>query len=192
MTRAERLREARRKRIAAGICPRCGKNKIEEGYKSCAECRKKDRDYWKKINGKEILRQNYWMYRNNGVCVKCHNRDAAPGRAVCDNCHAKIIAWKKNLSPVKVTERRQGCKEAKKKLYDYRKANGLCVSCGKEAIPGMSRCIDCRLYHNQWQNDYMEQRRNELKKNKENEIYCHQKAQRMGGNAPSEAGGDKG
>lgn len=28
-------------------------------------------------------------------------------------------------------------------LYEYRKANGLCVSCGEIAKPGRTRCIRC-------------------------------------------------
>ena len=29
------------------------------------------------------------------------------------------------------------------KYYQYRKENGLCVSCGDRAVPGKTRCVGC-------------------------------------------------
>ena len=36
--------------------------------------------------------------------------------------------------------------EERKRLYEYRKANNLCVECGDTAKPGKTRCIGCLQY----------------------------------------------
>lgn len=57
MTKEEK-REYMRKRRASlkeqGLCTRCGRNPVENGYVMCALCRKKDRVKYKRI--KEILK----------------------------------------------------------------------------------------------------------------------------------------
>jgi hypothetical protein len=57
MTKEEKREYMRKRRInlkEQGLCTRCGRNPVENGYSMCTLCRKKDRVKYKRI--KEILK----------------------------------------------------------------------------------------------------------------------------------------
>ena len=45
-------------------------------------------------------------------------------------------------------QRKESCHRRAQKVRNERKLAGLCVGCGKQAIPGLTRCMVCRDKHN--------------------------------------------
>lgn len=53
-------------------------------------------------------------------------------------------------------EQRAKRAQEQKAIRKLRKEHGLCVNCGKkDALPGITLCMDCRLYHNQSRSGYV-------------------------------------
>lgn len=61
---------------AQGICPKCRRNKIEDGKSCCRACLDKINDRQKKRIREGVIKKRYWDRRNKGVCVVC-------GRPLC-------------------------------------------------------------------------------------------------------------
>lgn len=102
---AEAYRERRAWYIEHGICPRCGRNDIQRGYKSCLECRMADRE--------------------------------------------------KKRNMVKTDEQKQRTAAAIKALKEKRKAEGICVRCGKRKVSGRYvNCVICRKEKAEKQREY--------------------------------------
>lgn len=59
-----------------------------------------------------------------GKCMMCGQVPFAPGHKVCNRCLQMKAA-------------------RSKEVYYERKANGLCVRCGKPAVPGKVKCAEC-------------------------------------------------
>lgn len=57
-------------------------------------------------------------------CAGCGNALPKPAHTLCSECLQKKAA-------------------RSKELYYERKANGLCVKCGKPAVPGKVKCAEC-------------------------------------------------
>lgn len=158
---AERMRNSRKKWEEAGLCITCGKNRPESGYKSCKACRERRKSYYlkHKKNPEFIERLNihhkeqYWLCKENGICTKCHAKDAVAGQSLCADCREKAYARRRMLETSEKKEKRSLCK---KRLYYYRKENGLCTKCGKKALQGRCLCQSCRIYINQYQHGYNE------------------------------------
>lgn len=87
-------------------------------------------------------RLTYNYYKEHGICVKCHRRDAALTHVLCDECAPKVRRYEQHIDPSKLNEKR----DKRMERYYYRKAAGLCVQCGKrKAYNGGVFCMDCTL-----------------------------------------------
>lgn len=95
---------------------------------------------------------NYYnWYKENNICVQCHEYSPAPGRVRCEVCLAIDAERHKN-------QKKNDRRAYNKKLREERKAAGLCIDCGKpQCKASICFCIDCKIKN---------QRRNEKKKNK--------------------------
>ena len=95
--------------------------------------------------------ETYHWYKDHGICVDCKQEEAAKGRTRCLNC-LSIIAEKGRARMYKKTEEELAeinriRREKAKALYDYRKANGLCVICGKPAYRHYTKCYEHHIYY---------------------------------------------
>ena len=84
---------------------------------------------------------NYWFWKNKGRCTNCHCRDAltVSGRALC-----KVCAEKKKIRALKYAQTHD-VNAVKREWYRRKREAGLCVKCGKPAIPGKARCVECAV-----------------------------------------------
>ena len=84
------------------------------------------------------------MYREHGICPKCGQNSARPGRLYCFDCADKRAEYNRiyyNANKERLNEYR---KEWYRATYDSRKANGLCVRCGERPPKeGRVRCGRC-------------------------------------------------
>ena len=90
---AEYARRKWKERIANGICPECGKRKVDYGFKSCGICREKNRKRWEKIRPQTIDRIE------NGICLRCDN-PVKPGFKVCQKHYDQLIEMQKHPSVI--------------------------------------------------------------------------------------------
>lgn len=94
----------------------------------------------------------------HGICIRCGYRQAISGMVLCSDCREKnnkSRIGKKN-KPL-TDEQKIWQHELNKQKYHLRKEQGLCTYCGKNpALPGMTKCHECRLYLNQLRSGYFE------------------------------------
>lgn len=85
------------------------------------------------------------MRRKAGLCVSCGKEDAFTmiGRRYCADCSEK-----RNETKRKYWKNNENYREAqinkKRKIYEERKNNGICVRCGKRKVNGFAQCDYCR------------------------------------------------
>lgn len=93
--------------------------------------------------------------KEHGICTRCGHNEALPGLTLCAICQEKL---KRKRKPVILTEaQKERNARLMKARYERLKASGLCVKCGKEPVePGLVRCHNCRLFHNQSRSGYFE------------------------------------
>lgn len=147
---------------AAGLCVVCGKDKAAGGTVRCETCRSKMKVY-QKINTDTFIKAH--------ICVSCHKEDALNGLQICEKCRKKRTEYQshylKSMPEEKKQERLAINREQRKKRYALRKELGLCVFCGKPAVPGQVLCTECRQYNNESRFDYLEREaRHEKRKHK--------------------------
>lgn len=84
---------------------------------------------------------NYWYWKNKGRCVRCHCQDALTlnGRAYCGDCGEKR---RNRAIEYAQTHNRNA---ANREQYRRKRETGLCVKCGKPALPGKARCLECAV-----------------------------------------------
>ena len=119
-----------------GRCSRCGAPLDDDKYKRCSKCRSYAQKYREKSN--ERLRKRYHDRKDAGKCVRCGLTWAEPGKTCCQKCLDKGKIEKKRYDP-------NG--EKHRAVRDYRKANGLCIDCGRPT-DGHSRCSRCKDMRN--------------------------------------------
>lgn len=78
-------------------------------------------------------REAYQWYKSHGICPKCKREWSRPGRVFCEAC-AKV----KQKSTQKYCTA-ASCKARRERL----KAQGLCVNCTRQAVPGRVLCAEC-------------------------------------------------
>lgn len=79
----------RRDRLAsAGVCPKCGKRKIEQGKKKCRICLNYDAEHARQYRQKKGLVSEY--RRENHLCVRCGGEITKPDSKICEECREKI------------------------------------------------------------------------------------------------------
>lgn len=127
MNRYQRLKEQ-------GLCPVCGKERDRQDRVLCGKCRESVRDrkrnatvYERKHNA-EIERLRHKRYREMGMCT-C-GRPLKTGHSRCAIC----------------IKRQQD-------RYEGKKANGLCVNCGKKKEEDKHvLCAECRQKRREFMN----------------------------------------
>ena len=121
---------------AAGNCSRCGGPLDDDRHKTCAKCR----EYAAKFRemSKARLKAMYHERKDAGMCVRCGLTWAEPGKTCCQKCLDKGKIEKKRYDP-------NGDK--RRALREFRKANGLCIDCGRPS-DGHSRCRRCNDMRN--------------------------------------------
>lgn len=127
-------RRTHERRIAEGLCTQCGKPLDDRAHKTCEACRQ--RNYAKRSDlDREANKARYEAYLEKGICPGCGQRWAEPGHTYCAGCLAKNRrSQKKNPENA----------EKKRQMVRRRRENGLCVDCGRPAIPGRQCCARCR------------------------------------------------
>lgn len=88
------------------------------------------------------------FYKAKGICCQCGREKAAKGRSFCLNCldlrSVYYYRHRQGMSEEKKAEYREKAAKSHKKLYDERKAAGICVDCGKKKAEGNRiRCGIC-------------------------------------------------
>lgn len=124
-------RELMEKYRQSGKCSRCGKALDDDKHKTCAKCREVRKQYREK--SKARLKAMYYERKEAGMCVRCGKTWAEPGKVCCQKCLDMGKIEKKRYDP-------NG--EKHRALRDYRKANGLCIDCGRPS-EGRTRCRRC-------------------------------------------------
>ena len=162
----ERFRKRTAQRVAAGLCPRCGKTEPLPERTVCAACAEKRnrasrardarlreagrprrdaaraRTYERKRAGRQAAER-----RAAGICVHCGKAPAAPERTACGEClekrraadRARYAAGKaagKPYSGADPAAKRRSGRAKSRRLQKERKESGLCIRCGKRPPVG--------------------------------------------------------
>lgn len=96
---------------------------------------------------KQSMEQYYW-YKEHGICVKCKEYEAVPNKVKCEVCLLKEseTAKKKidNLTEEQKEERKALRREQERLRREKAKENGICTHCFKrKVVEGKNRCLDC-------------------------------------------------
>lgn len=136
----ERSRERREYFIKIGICPTCGKNKIEPPYKSCHVCREKSARHARdNVNENRTTYQTMYQRKKRkkfaeaGLCTVCGKNVPEKGFATCLECRKKQRKYRKiYITKYQLSNR------------DLWKAQGRCARCGSEDLhDGTTLCEKC-------------------------------------------------
>ncbi len=84
---------------------------------------------------RQANRELYLWYKERGICTKCKKRYAAPGHVTCEACLKKHREYEKRYSERKAIKQ--------KEVREQRKAQGLCVYCGRKAVKDRVLCVEC-------------------------------------------------
>ncbi len=87
------LRKEHHRRIAEGICTRCGKRKADSGYKTCGNCRSKE------TRKKQVRNYQPLTRYERGLCKFCDNPVEA-GYKVCEQHHKMLIERSRSAKAV--------------------------------------------------------------------------------------------
>lgn len=99
--------------------------------------------------GKELTRsqQDYYWYKEHGICTECRKRKAFNGHVLCEYCMEK-----RSMYDFRKNNTEEGLAKARKRMKDFtdrRKQLGLCVSCGRPATNG-TKCAYHAAKQNEW------------------------------------------
>lgn len=124
------------------LCHRCEKARSAPGKKYCFDCLEKIREYNAKTYSPERAhdyqlrrREIYQQKVANGQCVRCSR--AATHGLYCYECSIKVKRHNQ-----KTAERRKQVRHNRGLIPELRKAQGLCLRCGKPAN-GNTYCELC-------------------------------------------------
>ncbi len=141
----ERSRRCMEKRLALGLCPKCGDEPLAPERRLCAPCGEKRRESERaryaaataagKLYGgrntdgrrriaRERSRRRLQARRDAGRCTRCARRPPVEGGATCEPC-------------------RKARRTAEREQYATRRASGLCGRCGQGTFDGDSNCVRC-------------------------------------------------
>ena len=83
----ETQRERRQRWRESGLCSNCGAEIKEDGYKTCLNCRVRN-----KLSKIRTKARNGTLPRGtNGRCYQCNKKQALPGKKLCAECYAKRL-----------------------------------------------------------------------------------------------------
>ena len=123
-----------------GLCHKCRKRKVAPDKKYCFECLEKIREenntrynpeYAK--NYQKRRREIYAEKKEKGICIRC-KKAATHGMY----CYEHFIKERKKR--IKRAEDEKRRRHERGMIPAARKANGLCIWCGKEAMGGRNIC----------------------------------------------------
>ena len=130
--------------VAASICTKCKKEPATEDSQLCATCLK--------VAMLPDETTHYTVRRTQGRCTNCPAQ-AVPGRARCEACAERRKLRYKNTGKCpncsQAATTRTYCESCKAKFrmrYKQRKADNLCVRCGKAEIFKARHCTTCYPY----------------------------------------------
>ena len=171
---ADRARFRRRteQRRAAGLCPRCGERRPEDGLSLCGPCAEKRRV---SERARDRMRRKAGIKRRRnpagerargrrrradriarGVCTRCGREPAAPARRLCAGCgekrravdRAKYAAAKSDglaYGGKNPGAKRKAGRAASAKRRQARLDAGQCARCGcRPPVEGGTTCEPCR------------------------------------------------
>lgn len=145
-----RYRQLTDLRLAANLCPKCGKLAPEPDRRLCAPCGEKrraaDRARYAKAKTEGRLatgkraeakrrssrvrtRKRYQARLAAGTCVRCGRRPPTDGSPSCDECRVRR-------------------NRHERVRWNARRESGLCGSCGEPAPGGEARCEACATLQN--------------------------------------------
>lgn len=95
------------------------------------------------------VRERYCLLKTMKICTACGCCEAEPNKVLCYICGEKHrIREEKRWSDMSDAKKKQRCEQIKignKTRYQARKAEGLCVRCGRyRAVKSHVLCIECR------------------------------------------------
>lgn len=100
----------------------------------------------------------YEYLKARGRCVQCA-QPAFAGRTMCAECLYKLTL--RNIGRKLSEDQKVQVYKAHRESYWARKASGLCVTCGKPAVQGRVRCMECLLKNRQDRQERMQKKRAE-------------------------------
>lgn len=89
-----------------------------------------------------------------GLCSNCGAKRDVSNHLQCSKCLCSKtlsrIKKEEAETPEHRAERLRKMRVQKAKLREYRAKNHLCLSCGKPAYKGLTRCYECNIKANRW------------------------------------------
>lgn len=126
--------------LKIGLCPYCGKRKVDKPYKSCPVCRDNANERLK-ARYTDQQREYQRMYAKakrlkraeQGLCTSCGQNPADPGYKTCSDCRRKARTFNRIYkTKYQLSDR------------DVWKMQGVCIRCGREDVhEGTSLCEKC-------------------------------------------------
>lgn len=100
----------------------------------------------------------YDWRKQKGICVNCGIERACIGIILCPDCWEKSNLRNRKYYETHKEEVLKNNRINGKKLYWYRRENGLCTKCGHKAVKDKSLCLSCitkkrRKKDPRWNND---------------------------------------
>ena len=93
-------------------------------------------------------------YKELGFCTACRKRKAVSGKVRCSECIEKGKKQKRIYGAEHKEHISTYAKEYSKRTYEERKADGVCVRCGKrEPEAGKWSCTECLRKQAQYRKD---------------------------------------
>ena len=157
----ERIARRTAERLAAGLCPRCGKSRAEPGRRICAPCAEKARAAGRardaKLRAADEPRRNRERARAyererarrqtadriaRGVCTKCGVNPAEPECRLCSPCAQKRRALDRAryragkaagalYGGANIEAKRRSARVASARRRNARRASRVCSRCGR-------------------------------------------------------------
>lgn len=98
-----------------GICPRCRQNDAAKGRIYCLDCLGKEAvatmhyriTHDTKKKNRVYCQMRYQAAKDQGICAKCFQRPARPGKAICQFCFNKTREKQAIYQRLKRAERKR-------------------------------------------------------------------------------------
>ena len=95
--------------------------------------------------------EEYLWYKDHGICVNCKTNKAVRGQTRCPDCREMQRDAGRKRYQKKQPEIRAYYKDWNKSKYEQRKADGVCVRCGKKPPQaGKLSCTRCLIKQSQY------------------------------------------
>lgn len=157
-------KERREWYLAHGICPHCGRNDLQKGYKRCLECRMKDneahrnkpiseeRKAYQREYQREYSKKRREELKAAGICIRCGKCKTDGEHAHCAVCRAKKAAEQREYN------RKQGMMPIELRGYGYcticytPTENKVCEACHARLVEHAAMMREKQsLKHHIWQ-----------------------------------------